>query len=243
MKIKAIVSYNGKRYQGWQKQDNTLTVQGVIEETLSTYLNSETKIYGSGRTDTGVHAFGQVFHFETLKDIDIDQMRYSLNRMLPDDIHIKSLEVVDNSFHARFSLKDKTYEYRISFKEKDPLERDNVYVCPFPTDIDTFKKCLLLFKGKHDFRNFTSKEEDEDNFIRDIYDISFSDEEDTLVITFKGNGFMRYMIRFIVGVSLAIAQGKENEAYINKYLDNKDERHIVSYKAIASGLTLKKVTY
>lgn len=241
MRIKATIKYNGKAYQGWQKQDNTLTIQGVVEETLTKYLDTETKIYASGRTDTGVHANGQVFHFDIYKEVDIKKMQYSLNRMLPDDIYIKSLEIVDDSFHSRFSMKDKTYTYRIAFKEKDPLEKDNVYVCPFPTDIKLFEECLNLFVGEHNFQNFTSKEDDDKGFRRTIYSIILKHDE-VVEVTFLGSGFMRYMIRFIVGCALAVAQGKEDIETIKKSIDAV-ERSIVSYKAPAKGLTLEKVTY
>ncbi len=243
MRIKAIVEYNGKNYQGWQKQVEAPTIQEEIEKCISKILDQETVIYGSGRTDTGVHAKGQVFHFDVFKDIDLDKFRYSLNRVLPIDIYVKELEIVDNSFHSRFSLKDKIYTYRIHFKEKCPLERDNVYLCPFPTNIEVFKNALSLFVGKHNFKNLTSKEEDENNFVRNIYSIDFSNEGSILCVTFSGDGFMRYMIRDIVGVSLAVAQGKENFEYLEDLLLEGQERNIVSYKAPAEGLTLEKVNY
>ena len=243
MRIKATVEYNGKNYQGWQKQVDAPTVQETIEQTISKILNQETVIYASGRTDTGVHARGQVFHFDVLNDIDLDKFRYSLNRVLPEDIYIRTLEIVDNSFHSRYSVKDKIYTYRIHFAEKAPLERNDVYCCPYPTNIEILKQALSLFVGKHNFKNLTSKEEDEDNFVREIYSIDFKQDRDILSITFDGDGFMRYMIRNIVGVSLAVAQGKESYSLIENLFLEGEPRNIVSYKAPACGLTLEKVNY
>ena len=244
MRIKCVVEYDGTFFQGWQKQDEGRTIQGEIECALSQVLNQQTSIYASGRTDAGVHAKNQVFHFDANKDVDIDKLRYSLNRMLDDDIYVKSVEIVDNAFHSRFSLKDKTYSYRILFKEKSPLEKNNVYVCPFPTNTEILEKCLNVFVGKHNFKNFTSKEEDESDFVREIYSINLSTCDDgILCITFKGNGFMRYMIRYIVGVCLSVSQGKENFDYILAHLDSDNFRDIVSFKAPACGLTLENVSY
>ena len=243
MRIKALLSYKGTNYFGYQKQVDKVTVQGVIEEKLSQVLNGEVSIYASGRTDAGVHASGQVFHFDVDKEIDLGKLRYSLNKMLPNDIHIISLEYVDEDFHARFSLKDKNYIYKIIFKEKLPFEDELVYCCPFPTDVELFEKALMKFVGKHNFMDFTSKEEDEDMFVREITDISFSNEGEVLLISITGDGFMRYMIRMMVGTALAIAMGKEKLDYIDEHLDSKKERNVVSYKAPAQGLYLNRVEY
>ena len=244
MRVKAIVKYKGTNYHGWQKQIGDRTIQGVIEEVLSKVLDTNISIYASGRTDAGVHALGQVFHFNThKKDLDLDRLRYSLNMLLDSDINIISLEEVDKDFHARFQVKSKTYEYRITLKSKDPFKYQSSYVCPYPMNVSLFKQSLMKFIGKHDFRNLTSKEsDDEQDFNREIYNISFKKYKDDITITFNGNGFMRYMIRYIVGVSLAIAEGKEDISYIDTILDNK-ERQIVSYKAPAEGLYLIKVEY
>ena len=243
MRIKAVLSYRGTNYYGYQKQVDKVTVQGVIEEKLSQFLNTPTSIYASGRTDAGVHANMQVFHFDVNKEVDIDRLKYSLNKMLPDDINILSLEVVDDDFHSRFSLKGKNYIYKIAFKDKSPFENDLVYCCPFPTDIELLKTALMKFVGKHNFMGFTSKEEDEANFVREITNISFSTEGDTFVISLTGNGFMRYMVRMIVGTALAVAMNKEKLGYIDEHLDSEKERNVVSYKAPAMGLYLNKVEY
>ena len=244
MRIKAVVRYKGSHYHGWQKQVGDKTIQGEIEEVLSKILDKETCIFASGRTDAGVHALGQVFHFNINKeDLNLDRLKYSMNMMLSDDIEILSLEKVDDKFHARFQVKVKTYMYKILLSSKDPFLYEGMYVCPYPLDVNLLKEALNKFVGKHDFRSLTSKEEDdEQDFIREIYNIDFKDESNQIEITFVGNGFMRYMIRYMVGVALAVAEHKENISFIDEILDKK-ERHIVSYKAPAEGLYLIKVEY
>ena len=244
MRIKGVVRYKGTNYHGWQKQVDDKTVEGAIEDALSKILDDKICIYASGRTDAGVHALGQVFHFNTYKkDLDLSRLRYSLNMILDQDIEILSLEEVDKSFHARFDVKKKKYEYWISLESKDPFLYESTYVCPYPVNISLLKKAILKFMGKHDFRNLTSKEiDDEQDFIREIYSIDFKKRNNIITITFVGNGFMRYMIRYMVGVALAIAMKKENISYIDQILDTKD-RNIVSYKAPAEGLYLVEVYY
>lgn len=243
MRIKAITKYKGTSYYGWQKQINELSVQTVIEEALNKVLNANISITASGRTDAGVHALNQVFHFDVFKDVDLDKLKYSLNCVLPNDISIVSLEIVDDDFHSRFSAKGKHYRYIISFNEKDPFKLETTYNCLFPTDISLVKKAIKKFEGKHNFKNFTSKEEDNDNFVRDVFKIETKVNGNDLIIDLYANGFMRYMIRFMVGTSLAIGWGKEQLNYIDELLDSDNERHIVSYKAPPQGLYLVEVLY
>lgn len=244
MRILAITKYKGTRYAGWQRQPNVLSIQEVIEKELSKYFNREVTIYGAGRTDAGVHALGQRFHFDVdVDELDIDRLQYSLNKMLPDDISIEDMEEVDSDFHARLSAKAKIYNYLISFESKSPFFYETTYLCPKKFDVSIFKEALKLFEGKHNFKNFTSKEEDKDNFVREIYNIEVVGEEDFVSITFRGTGFMRYMIRFIVGYAIDVAYGKYPVESIDELLDENIERHIVSSKAPSSGLLLVGVEY
>ena len=242
MRYKVTISYDGSRFMGSQIQLNDRTVQGELIRVFSKYFDEEIAINLSGRTDRGVHALNQVFHFDTAKEFDISKTIYSLNKMLENDILIKSMEPVSDDFHARYSVKEKTYLYRIIFTSKDPFNREHFYVCPYPTNIELFKEVLNLFIGKHNFMNFTSKEEDEDGFIREIYSINFEENDNNFDIRITGNGFMRYMIRFLVGTALAAAQNKENIENVKLLLSAK-ERNIVSYKAPAEGLYLENVKY
>ena len=245
MRIFAKVAYQGNNYQGWQKQPDAPSIEETIETVLSRILNTEINIYGSGRTDAGVHAYNQTFHFDVDKEnIDIDKLRYSVNCLLPKDIFIKEMKIVDDDFHARFSIKEKTYEYNIKFGDRDVFNYQNEATIPIPTDVIKICDSLKLFIGKHNYQNFTSKEEDEAGFVREIKEIvcEYDEKNNRLKITITGTGFMRYMVRYIVGTALAIGQGKEEPSFITDNLDT-TERHIVSYKAPAEGLFLKDVKY
>ena len=242
MKILAKVSYLGTNYHGWQIQPNGLTIQEVIENTLSKILNTPTKIYGSGRTDAGVHALNQAFHFELNKDFDLERLKYSLNSLLPDDVSINSLEKVDDDFHARFSAKKKHYQYHINTLKKNPFLYQTTAYYPYPFDMTKFMQALDLFVGEHNYQNFTSKEEDEDSYKREIYDIKVVVEEEYISVDLIGNGFMRYMIRDIIGTCLAVASGKEELTYITDRLDTDKDMH-TAYRASPEGLFLIDVIY
>lgn len=241
MNILAKVSYKGTNYQGWQTQIGGNTIQDVIQEKLSQILNTPITIYGSGRTDSGVHAYGQYFNFKIEKDIDLDKLRYSLNSLLPIDIHIISLNKVDDDFHARFSAKGKKYQYVIRLGENDPFTNELTYNFVRPLDVELFKKAIISFSGKHNFMNFTSKETDEDNFIRNIQ-VEVIENNNFIYVNFTGDGFMRYMIRYMVGTALEIGEKRLKLDFIRKNLDAK-ERKIVSYKAPSQGLFLLDVIY
>lgn len=243
MRIKGIVKYKGTSYYGWQKQDNKVTIEGKIEEVLSKILSEDINILASGRTDAGVHAFGQVFHFDTNSEMPLDKMIYATNCLLPKDIAIVSFEKVDDNFQARYDAKGKHYRYIIDFNNKNPFSYETTYNCLLNTDKELFKSNVLKFIGKHDFKDFTSKEEDEGKFIRTITDITIKDDDNILTIDLYGDGFMRYMIRFIIGASLAVAWGKEDNNFIDYHLSDKDVREIISYKAPPQGLYLVEVIY
>ncbi len=242
MRLFAIVSYLGTSYHGWQKQPGDLSVQEEIEKVLSKILNTPVDIYASGRTDAGVHALGQTFHFDVDKDVDISKLRYSANMLLPPSIVLKELKEVDDDFHARFSASGKTYRYSLYFGERDPFLEGRSCFYPYEFDLDLFKYAFAKFMGTHNYQDFTSKEEDQSDFYRSISSISVSKRDKELFIDISGNGFMRYMVRFIIGTALAVASKKEPLDFIDKHLDSK-KRNIVSYKADASGLYLLEVIY
>ena len=241
MKILAKVAYLGTNYHGWQIQPNGNTVQEEIEKALSKILNNPTKIYGAGRTDAGVHALNQSFHFELNKEMDLERLKYSLNSILPDDIAINSLVEVAEDFHARFCAKKKHYQYRINSGDKNPFLTNTSLYYPYPFVMTKFVEALDKFVGQHNFVNFTSKEEDEDNYIREIFDIRVSLNE-TIDVDIIGDGFMRYMIRDIIGTCLAVASGKEDLTYISDRLDKDVDAH-TAYRASSEGLFLIDVIY
>lgn len=242
MRYLCVVSYDGTSYAGWQIQPDALSIQEVIENKISMILNKQTKIYGSGRTDAKVHALGQTFHFDSDEIKDLDRFKYSLNQVLPDDIVIKSIENVNDDFNARISAVDKTYLYVLNMGEYNPFKRNYETQLCRKLDVEMIKKASELFKGKHNFQNFTSKEDDEDNFVRTIYGIEVVQDEDKLSLTFNGDGFMKYMIRFIVGMLIQVGLGKVSLQEIEDTLNQK-ERNVISYKAEPQGLYLLRVNY
>ena len=245
MRYLAVVSYKGTNFCGWQKQtvSKLPSVEVTIESVISRILNQETKIYGSGRTDAGVHALGQTFHFDTKKELDVTKFAHSLNELLPEDIRIQSVKPVADDFHARFNAKGKTYIYKIrNAKVSSPFKSDLEYTLGQPLDIEKMVEAAKVFEGKHNFQNFNSKEEDDAGFIRDINHISVSSKNDDVIISMTGDGFMRYMVRMIVGTLIQVGLGKLTSEDIKKILED-PVRKPSSYKAPAYGLYLKEVLY
>lgn len=242
MRLLAVVEYDGTSYAGWQYQPDQISVQETIEKAISQIRNTPTKIFGSGRTDAGVHALGQTFHFDIDEERDLDKFRHSINCVLPKDIRVKSLRVVPSDFHARLSAKEKTYRFVLNLKEASAFTDKYEQVLDGKLDIKEMKKCSKLFEGKHCFQNFTTKEEDEDNFVRTIYRINIEEFDYHLHITFVGTGFMRYMVRLIVGTLIQVGKGKLSVRDVDDILYKKT-RLPVSYKAEAKGLFLVEVKY
>lgn len=245
MKYLAVVSYRGTNYCGWQKQtiSKLPSVQEKIEVVLSRILNENIKIFGSGRTDAGVHALGQTFHFETTKEIDSYKFIHGFNELIPNDIVLISVEKVSDDFHARFNAVSKTYLYKIENKKLfDPFNENLAYQLKQKLDVEAMKNAAKVFEGEHNFQNFTSKEEDDNNFVRVVHKITISEDKDFINIELNGNGFMRYMVRMIVGNLVQVGLGKMTASEIKKNLTEK-VRKPSSYKAPAEGLYLKEVCY
>ena len=242
MKVLAVVSYKGTNYQGWQRQTNAPSIQEEIEKVLSKILNVETVIYGAGRTDAGVHAKGQTCHFTIDKEVDLDKLRYSVNCLLPKDIHIISLVEVNDDFHARYSAIGKHYTYTIVVGENNPFDNEFVLTYLKDFDVNAYIKAFEPFNGEHNFQDFTSKEKDEDGFKRTVA-ISSEVNGNKITIHFVGNGFMRYMIRFMVGAAIAVMEKRIDIDFIKSHLDNEKQREIIAYKAPGEGLVLEEVLY
>ena len=245
MRYLATVSYKGTNYCGWQKQtvSKLPSIEETIEHVLSKIVNFETKIYGSGRTDAGVHALGQTFHFDSNKDLDVNRFMHSMNELLPDDIRVQKVEKVSDDFHARFNAIEKTYIYKIrNAKVSSAFKSDLEYTLGQKLDLEKMREAAQIFVGEHDFQNFTSKEEDEQKFSRNIGDISINCEKNDIEISLTGNGFMRYMVRMIVGNLIQVGLGKLTAKDLQDALES-SVRKPSSYKAPAYGLYLKEVIY
>lgn len=232
-------SYDGTKFHGFQRQKNVKNVQGTLEKVLSSYFNLPIIIKGSGRTDAGVHAYNQCAHFDIDRKILRKDIK-NINDLLNKEIIIKSCKLVSNSFHARYSVKEKTYIYKMNIgKYNEKLEG---YYCQSKADYDIklMKNVAKLFVGTHDFHNFVSGERDD--YVSTIFKIKIKRYKDILTFTFKGVGFYRYMVRHLVGALLSVGKHKSTLEDIKNMLakpDIKQELPVVP----AEGLYLAQVKY
>lgn len=242
MRYLMTFSYDGSKYNGYQKQIGAKTVQNEIEKVL-TRLNSNqfVSIHASGRTDASVHAMNQKAHFDFNKPIKLDIFRYSLNSLLPKDIYVKDIVAVKDNFHARFSVQKKEYIYKINMGEYNPIEKDYVYQYNKKLNIEAIKASLQYLEGTHDFKAFV-KVDGQKDFIRTIFKIGCVEDGDLLTFSFLGNGFLRYQVRNMVGTLLEVGSGKRKSEEIKFILDSKD-RTKAGKIAPACGLYLKEVFY
>lgn len=242
MKAMGIISYDGSQFLGFQSQKEGRTVEGVLEKALSFLFDEPINIHGAGRTDAGVSAKGQTFSFSLPSERDLLTLLNSLNRLLPSDLIVKSLVEVPDDFDARHSSKAKHYSYHLHYGQRNPFSKFEWHLEVPGFDVSLFKDAIRLFEGEHDFSSFTSKGSDPNNFIRNISKIEIEEEESHLVIHFYGNGFMRYMVRIMVGTAVKAAYGKVGLEEIAHRLDN-EERKTFSYLADPCGLILEEVFY
>lgn len=242
-RYKVVVSYIGKNYVGWQRQLNKKTIQGVIEKVIYKITNENITIVASGRTDSKVNARGQVFHFDSDVYMENEKWKYALNAYLPDDIYINSVKKVNELFHARYCVLYKEYEYVINLGEYDVFNKDYVYKCFYKLDIDKMIKASKYFIGLHDFTSFNASPIDKyPNQVREIYSIDFEVDNDLIKIKFKGNGFLRHMVRMLVACLIEVGRNKLSIDDVKKILDKKD-KNAFNKNADAIGLTLNKVEY
>ena len=241
MRYLMTFSYDGTNYNGYQKQPNKNTIQDNIETSLSKIFNSKINIIASGRTDKGVHAINQKAHFDA-KEIDIGKLKNSLNKLINDDIYIKDIKKVKDDFHARFNVKEKEYVYRINLGEYNPLDRNYIYQYNKELNIKKMEKASKYFIGTHNFKSLTKASKDIDSYERTIYSIKFKEKNNILEIAFKGNGFLRYMVRNMVGLLLEIGSNKREVVSVLSILEA-ENRTASGITAPASGLYLKNVKY
>lgn len=242
-RYKAIVSYVGKNYVGWQTQANGVSIQQVIENCLSEICNENIKITASGRTDAGVNAEGQTFHFDCSRVMDGYRFRWAINGHLPNDIHVLKIEMVSSLFHARYSVLSKTYVYKINLGEYNVFSRDYVYNCDSKLDVNRMIDATKIFVGYHDFTSFCSNNTDKfPNQKREIFSIDFAVENDILSISFKGRGFLRYMVRMLAAALMEVGKGKLTKSDLQRILQAKT-KDALNKNAHPCGLTLKKVDY
>lgn len=235
-------SYDGTNFFGYQKQPNKRTVQNEIENVLSHISNSVVSISASGRTDAHVHAINQYAHFDLEMNIGCEGLKKALNSLLPNDIYVREVLEVASDFHARFSVKSKEYVYKINVGEYNPIERNYIYQYNRELNISKMIEAIKFFKGRHNFKSFTKVNAEKDDYEREIYDVNISVFNNIITIYFKGNGFLRYMVRNMVGALIEVGSGKKNPMQIKDILEYQD-RTKAGIIAPACGLYLKNVYY
>lgn len=236
-------SYDGTNYSGFQTQPGLNTIQEKLEEALAIINNGKkTNIVATGRTDKGVHALCQYAH----ADIDVDITEYKLKRAmnsnLPDDIHVIETHIVPDDFHARYYVKNKEYKYYINLGEYNPLERNYIFQYNYTLNVEKMKEAIQVFLGTHDFRAFVTESKEKENCVRTINFVNIELENSKLIITFRGDGFLRYQVRNMVGILIRVGENKISTEDVEKILESKD-RTTTGKTAPPEGLYLTNVSY
>lgn len=244
---KLLISYDGTRYSGWQIQPNASTIQEHLQDALKVLLKkTEVSIIGSGRTDAGVHAEGQVAHFKHEDELDLHKMLHGLNGMIPRDIRVKKIEEVPLAFHAQYSAMGKEYHYNLYLEPiMDPFQRLYAWHVRKKIDLDLMKKASLLFCGTHDFTSFANEAHAGSasrDPVRTIYRIDFVPIKGGIRLEFEGDGFLYKMVRNIVGTLVDVASHKLSIEDIPRIFEARDRRQ-ASKAAPPEGLFLVHVNY
>ena len=207
--IKLTIEYDGKCYNGWQKQPDKLNIQGEIEKAIYNITQEEVDLIGSGRTDAGVHALGQVANFKTNSALPIEKLALAINSQLKSSIIIKKAEEVDERFHSRYTAKQKTYRYIINnSKTGTAIYRNLEYCFPVKLNVEKMVEAAKYFEGEHDFKAFKSSGTSGKNSVRTIYKAEVRQDGERIIIELTGNGFLYNMVRIISGTLLDVGLGK-----------------------------------
>jgi tRNA pseudouridine38-40 synthase len=242
--IKMILEYDGTRYHGWQRQANRLTVQEVLEEGISTITQEDIRIIGSGRTDAGVHALGQVANFRTNSNIGERGLHKGINSLLPWDVVVKELAETNASFHARYDAKSKIYLYQIyPGSVRSALYRYYAWFIREPLDIEKMKEAAQLLLGTFDFSSFCAANCGIENHVRTVMAVDIAIDHSGMVkFCIEADGFLKYMVRNIVGTLADVGRGKLSSSELMIIVEAKDRKR-AGDTAPAHGLFLKEVKY
>lgn len=249
MNFKLLIQYDGTDYHGWQIQENARSIQGELERVISLLENAPVKVVGSGRTDAGVHAEGQVANVNIVRGFTPERLQAAINGNLRRDIRVMKAEIVDDDFHSRFNAKNKTYIYRVmNTPVMSPFWRRFAHHDARPLDVERMNDAARFFLGEHDWTAFSAAQIDGENRVRTITDISVVSHWDAranaAMIEFRvsSNGFLRYMVRSIVGTLLEVGRGEKDFDTIQTAIVTGD-RDLAGATAPPHGLTLHKVVY
>jgi tRNA pseudouridine38-40 synthase len=242
--IKLTLAYDGSRFHGWQRQKNGLTIQEILEDKIGMMTQEPICVVGSGRTDAGVHARAQVCHFRTHSTIPCEGFEKGLNSFLPEDIRVCRAEDVPAAFHARYSATSKVYAYQLLHRpEPDLFLRKTTWHVPGPLDLDAMRRCLARIEGEHDFSSFRSAGSTNRNPVRRVFHADLQGpDRGILTITLEANGFLRHMVRNIVGTLVDVGRGRIPEEAFPGILEARD-RQKAGIKAPPGGLFLMAVRY
>lgn len=242
--IRLMLQYEGTRYQGWQRQGSTdNTIQGKLEVLLSRMCGETIEVQGSGRTDAGVHALGQVANFHTACDMPVEEMLTYINRYLPEDIAVVEISEAPPRFHSRLNASRKCYTYRIiNSSIPNVFWRRFAWEVPEKLDLKAMGRAAALLCGEHDFKSFTSAKKGKKSTVRRIDSIDITEQDGLLVLTFLGNGFLHHMVRILVGTLLEVGMGRRTPESMEELL-LAGSRAAAGALVPAKGLTLVKVFY
>lgn len=242
-RVMLIVAYDGTEYYGWQAQSSVITVEEVLNRELSALLNEQITVIGASRTDSGVHAMGNVAVFDTETRIPADRICYALNQRLPDDIVIQESREVPTDFHPRFTDTKKTYEYRVyNATHPMPLNRRYTHFVYTDLDVDRMQAAANYLIGEHDFVSFCSVNTQVKSTVRTIYSLDVIKNNQEIIIRIQGNGFLYNMVRIIAGTLIQVGNHYYEPEKVAWMLEQKD-RTVAGPTAPAKGLTLVKIEY
>ena len=242
-KVKLTLEYDGTRFGGWQIQKNNLTVQGKLEEALERVLGEKVRVHGAGRTDAGVHARGQVAHFETKNPLPLKNIQEGSNRYLPPEIVIRRIETAPPDFHARYSARGKVYRYLIHRRKiPSPFRLNRAYHYPYSLDLKEMRRAAHFLTGRHDFSAFAASGGSVRDTTRHLSSLKINDQGELLTLEFRGDGFLYKMVRNIVGTLLEVGSGKIKTEDIPGIIVARDRRR-AGPTAPPEGLYLVRVIY
>lgn len=242
-RIKLTVAYKGTNYCGFQIQPNQTTIEGMLNEALTALTGTPTAVIGASRTDSGVHALGNVAVFDTDMQIPAQKVAYALNARLPHDIVVTASEEVPDTFHPRKCVSEKTYEYRIlNTKFPNPLIADITHFYHYDLDVQKMQAAAAYLVGEHDFTAFCSAKTATQTNVRTVFDITVKRTEDTVTVRVTGNGFLYNMVRIIAGTLIEVGNGRRTPESVKEALESRD-RNASGPTAPACGLTLIGIKY
>lgn len=241
--IKITIEYDGKDFNGWQKQPEKLNIQGEIERAIEIITKEKVNLIGSGRTDAGVNALNQIANFKIENDIPIEKIPYALNSQLKKSIRVKKAEVVDDRFNSRYNAKKKTYIYTINNSEQGTaIYRYMQYHYPIKLDENKMNEAAKYFIGEHDFKAFKASGTSSKSSVRTIYEAKVVREGELIKIILTGNGFLYNMVRIIAGTLVEVGEGKINPEDVKNIIDSRDRKN-AGRTLPPTGLCLYNVEY